>query len=198
MNVVTVNINGMDYNLKGVEDEEYLHRVARYVDKKLKTIIEGNPKLSLASASVLTALNSADDMFKCDEAYEKLEEKIDKLLSKEEKHKIEVEALKRQIKLLEDYNKELQEKLKNVQGNEIVEQKNVELVKLNAAFDVLEDSAKAFKTENVKLSEENKELKFQIQSYKYKTMDLQQRLIESGIHLAKAKHISNPLVPSDI
>lgn len=198
MNVVTVNINGMDYNLKGVEDEEYLHRVARYVDKKLKTIIESNPKLSLASASVLTALNAADDMFKCDEAYEKLEGKIDKLLSNEEKYKSEAESLRKQLMFLEDYNKELQQKLKNVQSSKGAEKKNNDLVKLNEEFEVLADSAKKYKNENGKLKEENKELRFQIQSYKYKTMDLQHRLIENGINLAKAKANSNPLLSTDL
>jgi cell division protein ZapA len=197
MNVVTVNINGMDYNLKGVEDEEYLHRVARYVDKKLKTIMDSNPKLSLASASVLTALNAADDMFKCDEAYEKLEEKADKLLTNEEIHKNEIEALKKQIKFLENYNEELLQKMKNSNAASI-QQKEEELNKLNKAFTILEDSAKQYKSEGVRLKAENKELKFQIQSYKYKTMDLENKLIENGIRLAKAKAKSNPLLSPDL
>ena len=35
MSTVTININGMDYNLKGRESEEYLVEIAKYV-KKLK------------------------------------------------------------------------------------------------------------------------------------------------------------------
>ena len=41
-------------------------------------------------------------------------------------------------------------------------------------------------TEN-KLKAENKELKFQVQSAKYKIIDLQNRLIDNQIDLAKAK-----------
>ena len=38
MNTVTVKINGMEYNLKGKEDEKYLLEVADYVDGKFKEI----------------------------------------------------------------------------------------------------------------------------------------------------------------
>ncbi|MCS4522060.1 cell division protein ZapA [Clostridium botulinum] len=34
MNIITVKINGVEYNLKGEEQEDYLHKVARYVDKR--------------------------------------------------------------------------------------------------------------------------------------------------------------------
>lgn len=36
MNTVTVKINGMEYNLKGKEDDEYLLKVSEYVDVNLK------------------------------------------------------------------------------------------------------------------------------------------------------------------
>lgn len=185
MNVVTVNINGTDYNLKGIEDEEYLYKLSIYVDRKLKSIIENNPKLSLTSAAVLTALNAADEMFKCDEAYDKLKEKVDKLIENEEKNRSEVEALKKQLVLLE-------------KNNELLKQKTIELDKLNNTTAILEEEAKKYKAESIKLKEENKGLRFQIQSYKYKTMDLQNKLIENGINLAKAKQKIKPVVASDL
>ena len=40
MNVITVKINGLEYNLKGEESEEYLHKVAIYADKKIKGILD--------------------------------------------------------------------------------------------------------------------------------------------------------------
>ena len=64
MNIVTIKINGNEYNLKGDEREEYLHMVASYVDKKIKNIMGNNEKLSTSSAAILTALNLGDDMFK--------------------------------------------------------------------------------------------------------------------------------------
>lgn len=66
MNTVTVKINGVDYNLRGKEDEKYLFDVAAYVDTKIKEISGSNKKLSTSSAAVLTAVNIADELFKCD------------------------------------------------------------------------------------------------------------------------------------
>jgi cell division protein ZapA len=197
MNVINVDINGMEYNLRGEESEEYLHKVARYVDKKLKSIIESNPKLSVSSAAVLTALNAADDMFKCDLAYEEASEKMDKTLQNEKLLKDEIESLRRQLKYLEDYNSELQIKLKSLTNEELLKEKEIEVEHLKAELQVTQDSAKGYKQLMDTLKNKNKELKFQVQSYKYKTMDLQNKLIEKGIDLAKEKKMKNPLIASE-
>ena len=36
---VTININGMNYNLTGEKDEKYLLGVANYVDARIKEIL---------------------------------------------------------------------------------------------------------------------------------------------------------------
>ena len=64
MAIVTVRINGMEYNLKGREDEKYLHHLASYVEDKLQEILQKNTKLSVSAASILTAINLADESFK--------------------------------------------------------------------------------------------------------------------------------------
>lgn len=197
MNVVTVTINGVEYNLRGEENEEYLHKVARYIDKKLKSIMESNSKLSLSAAAVLTALNAADDMFKCDLAYEELQAKMDKLLDTNKSLKEDLESLRKQLKYLEDYNSELQLKLKNMSNEQYLIEKEEELKKVKAEMEIVEESAKKYLKEIALLKSENKELKFQLQSYKYKTMDLQHKLIEKGIDLAKEKRMRNPLVSTE-
>ncbi|MGL4761573.1 MAG: cell division protein ZapA [Sarcina sp.] len=64
MAMVTVRINGMEYNLKGKEDEKYLQHLASYVEDKLQEILQKNTKLSVSAASILTAINLADESFK--------------------------------------------------------------------------------------------------------------------------------------
>ena len=64
MATVTVRINGMDYKLKGKEDEAYLKSIAGHVEDKLQEILTKNTKLSVSAASVLTAINLADESFK--------------------------------------------------------------------------------------------------------------------------------------
>ena len=103
MNKVTVEINGMEYNLKGEENREYLINVANYVDSKIKNLIDGNKKLSTASSAILTAMNSVDEMFKArDEAKE---------------IKNQFALLKSQISYLERHNKELEDKVEDLESS---------------------------------------------------------------------------------
>jgi cell division protein ZapA len=197
MNVISVNINGMEYNLRGEENEEYLHKVARQVDKKLKHILSSNSKLSLSSAAVLTALNAVDDMFKCDLAYSELEKEAEKLSTSSKSKTEELETLRKQLKYLEEYNSELQSKLKNMSDEDYLKEKKEIIENLNNELKITEENAKDYLNERNSLKSENKELKFQLQSYKYKTMDLKNKLIENGIELTKAKKAMFPLASSD-
>ncbi|WP_317411464.1 cell division protein ZapA, partial [Clostridium baratii] len=63
---VTVNINGVDYNLRGKESEEYLKDIASYVDERIKEVLGKNPVLSISQASVLAAVNITDELYKTD------------------------------------------------------------------------------------------------------------------------------------
>ncbi|MEG0238361.1 MAG: cell division protein ZapA, partial [Clostridium sp.] len=63
---ITVNINGVDYNLRGKESEEYLRDIASYVDERIKEVIGKNPVLSISQASVLAAVNITDELYKSD------------------------------------------------------------------------------------------------------------------------------------
>jgi len=66
-NKVEVRIAGKDYTLVGCESEEYIQKVALYIDKKMTEIMRMNNKLSTSMASVLTAVNVADEYFKAQE-----------------------------------------------------------------------------------------------------------------------------------
>jgi len=59
-----VRIGGLDYTLAGNHSEEYMHRVAIYVDRKMEEITKNNPKLSTQMAAVLVALNIADELLR--------------------------------------------------------------------------------------------------------------------------------------
>ena len=64
---ITVNINGVDYNLKGKESEEYLRDIASYVDERIKEVLAKNKMLSISQASVLAAVNITDILYKTDD-----------------------------------------------------------------------------------------------------------------------------------
>ncbi|MCY6370550.1 cell division protein ZapA [Clostridium ganghwense] len=194
MNRVTVKINGSEYNLVGEEREEYLHKVAGCVDKKILDILNKNKRLSISDASVLTAVNVVDEMLKCECKNELLNKELEEFKKSQKALQIQVEDLKKHIKNLEEYNAELQNKLENSKSGEYLKQYEEENKRLSEELELLRESAKQYLQEKNQLKSENKELKFQVQSSKYKIMDLQNRLIENQIDLVKIKKQENPLL----
>ena len=204
MNIVTIKINGNEYNLKGDEKEEYLHMVASYVDKKIKNIMGKNEKLSTSSAAILTAINLGDDMFKSHSLCKELTDKTELL----EKHDMEsiaqLEDFKKQLNHMEAFNEELFNKCKNIEnGNQvkILEQENVRIgqenINMQQELEAIKESNKICIEENIKIKIENKDMKFNLQSSKYKIIDLQNKLVEYQITLAKQRKINNPLLTRD-
>lgn len=187
MNTITVKINGLEYNLKGEECQEYLQKVATYVDNKMQDLMDNNEKLSVSAAAVLTALNSVDEMFKIEGIYKELLQKTKDIEKNEELLKDQIQYLKKQITHLEEYNSELQKRLNSSTDHEEIEKKNEIIENLNDQISILEESAKSYLYDKNKLKAENKELKFQLHSAKYKIINLENTLLESQIGLAKAK-----------
>jgi len=194
MNIVTVKINGLEYNLKGEEQEEYLHKVAGYVDKKVKNILENNDKLSTSAAAILSAVNIVDDMFKKEREYEQFLEKVEQIQKKQKSYEEEIASLKGRLKHMQEYNLEIQAKLENSTNSEYVQQKEDELRNIQEEMKIMQETAQEYMKENIELKSENKEIKFQLQSAKYKIMDLQHKLIENQINLAREKKQNNPLL----
>lgn len=162
MNIKTIKVNGIEYNLKGEENEEYLQKVANYVDKKLKEIKDNNQMLSDSSAAVLTALNAADEMFKSHKDCNDLKSKIRHSNASEKLLNEQVKALTEQV---ENFKKQL---------SVLEENKDKLVIKLNDK-------------DESKLKEENKNLKFDLRTSRYKGIDLQNKLEDSQIQLAKSK-----------
>ena len=63
-NVVQVQIFGHSYTIRGEADQEYILRVAAYVDRKMREITEKLPVASLSKVAILASLNIADELFK--------------------------------------------------------------------------------------------------------------------------------------
>ena len=197
MNVVTIKINGNEYNLKGDEREEYLHMVASYVDKKIKSIMSKNEKLSTSSAAILTALNLGDDMFKSHSLCKELSNKNESLEKHDKEYDLQLEDYKKQLSHMEAYNEELQNKVKNIENGEYVKTLEQENIRIGQELEAIKESTKICIEENRKVKVENKEIKFKLQSSKYKIIDLQNKLIEFQITLAKQRKITNPLLTKD-
>lgn len=63
---VEVIIRGKVYKLAGMESEDYIQGIARYIDKKLDDIYETTPMEIIHSSDfpILMAINIADDLIK--------------------------------------------------------------------------------------------------------------------------------------
>lgn len=129
MNKVTVDIHGMEYNLKGEETEEYLIKLAKQVDGKIKKILSLNDKLSTASASILTAVNFADEYFKVLEELEAVKAELSAAKDENYKNKEKIESLKNEGKDLKISLQESKRKIIELQNKMIEEQIQIAVTK---------------------------------------------------------------------
>lgn len=74
----TVRIAGRDYTIASYDTEEYVNRVAAYVDRKMSELAEAT-KLPAAQLAVLTAVNATDDMMKSRDEITRLRKELDEL-----------------------------------------------------------------------------------------------------------------------
>ena len=102
-----VLIDGKIYTLSGYESEEYLQRVATYINNKLAELkkLDGYARLSQELKSILLELNVADDYFKAKNQVEMVEEELAQ--KDQELYDLKHELISTQIKL-EDAAKELE------------------------------------------------------------------------------------------
>lgn len=119
-----VIIAGKIYTLSGYESEEYLQRVAAYLNGKISEFrnVDGYYKLSVEMRGILMNLNIADDYFKMKKKVEELEQ--DLLEKDKEIYDFKHELITAQIKL-ENAEKNLR----------MLEEKNAELQKENIQLD---------------------------------------------------------------
>lgn len=106
-NKTEVLIDGKIYTLSGYESEEYLQRVATYINNKLAELkkLDGYARLSQELKSILLELNVADDYFKAKNQVEMVEEELEQ--KDQELYDLKHELISTQIKL-EDAAKELE------------------------------------------------------------------------------------------
>ncbi|MEY8426188.1 cell division protein ZapA [Lachnospiraceae bacterium 46-15] len=119
-NRAEVLIDGKIYTLSGYESEEYLQKVATYINSKLIEFkkLEGYSRQSRENKSILLELNIADDYFKAKKQAEMLEEELAE--KDKELYDLKHELIGSQIRLetaeksVADYQKESTEYQKKI------------------------------------------------------------------------------------
>ncbi len=77
MGSTEVYILGQKYTIKGDAPEQYIKDLASYVDMKLKEVYNAAPNLTPVKASILAALDIADELFKMRNQQEELARNIE-------------------------------------------------------------------------------------------------------------------------
>lgn len=131
-NKTQVIIAGKIYTLSGYESEEYLQKVAAYLNGKITEFrgMDGYHRLSQEMRSILMNLNIADDYFKVRKKIEELEEELSE--KEKELYEFRHEMITTQVRL------ENAEKEKNALGEKNA-QLQEELIRLRAQTDKTEE-----------------------------------------------------------
>lgn len=134
-----VIIGGKVYTLSGYEGEEYLQRVANYINNKMIELdeIEAFRRFSMDMKSVLVHLNIADDYFKAKAYVEKLEKEME--IKDKELYDLKHDLISNQIKTESD-----EVSLKELEAE------NKELMLKVARLEAALEDAKTDKTPSVK------------------------------------------------
>lgn len=119
-NNTQVIIAGKIYTLSGYESEEYLQRVATYLNGKISEFknLDGYHRLSPEMKGILLNLNTADDYFKVKKKVEELESELSEKDREiyDFKHEmittqIRLENAEKEAKTLEEKNTQLQKEI---------------------------------------------------------------------------------------
>jgi len=74
--VIPVEILGQRYPIRTALDQEYVVRLATYVDQKMKAAADATPTGDSVRLAVLAALNIADELFRCRDATERRNDQL--------------------------------------------------------------------------------------------------------------------------
>ncbi len=105
-NTTSVLIDGRVYNLSGIESEDYIQRVALYINNKLKDLRETSNGKSLNTRllNILLSINIADDLYKEKEKTEQKDKEIEKLTN-------QIEFLSEQLDSFDEIKKDYEQKV---------------------------------------------------------------------------------------
>ena len=116
-NDTEVIINGKIYTLSGYESEEYLQKVATYINNKIAELkaVDGYKRLNVDMQRILLELNIADDYFKAKKQADSIEGELDSKDKQLYDVKHELIAAQIQVESLEKETAALQKQINEYQ-----------------------------------------------------------------------------------
>ncbi len=89
----TVRIAGKDYTMSGYDSENYMRRVAIFVDRKISELSMVT-RMNVQDSAVLTAVTVADDLIKSQDENKRLMRELEEMRAQLEQMQKELDALK--------------------------------------------------------------------------------------------------------
>lgn len=74
-----VSLGGQEFMISAAEGEEYLRKIAQYVDNRIVEVQRAYPSVSVQDSILLCALNLSDELHKLKADYAALDKRIDQL-----------------------------------------------------------------------------------------------------------------------
>jgi cell division protein ZapA len=132
LNRVEVVIGGEIITLVSIENEEYMQKLARYINRKMADIkaVNSNASINERTRTVFIAANIADDYFKAKDKSDELELELKKYVTElgqiQEENLLLTDKIKELQDKLNQARKELDEYITNFDANNIVHFTNKE------------------------------------------------------------------------
>lgn len=114
-NKISISVAGSEFVVVTDEDRDYTLKLAETLDTKIRALLRGNPKLSVAMAAILCGLDLCDENEKNKESCARLREEIRRYLNQLEavgtEQKNNREAYQEQLEKLQEENENLRNQL---------------------------------------------------------------------------------------
>ncbi|MBE7057332.1 MAG: cell division protein ZapA [Ruminococcaceae bacterium] len=92
---MTIVINGKQYIINHTESEEYIHKIGKYVNRKIAETSVDGMKLVESTANVMACINIADDYFKAQRELEDALKEIETLMKEKQELEARLSGLQR-------------------------------------------------------------------------------------------------------
>ncbi len=115
---IRVRIGGVEYTLLSTEQPDYVYKIAYLVDKKMTEIMNENSNLNSAMASLLTAINIADEYYKDKGNSDKLREQVAEYNRLADEYKNKYIIAEAELKEAQEKISMLEKALKKIDDND--------------------------------------------------------------------------------
>ena len=93
---VRLHICGTDYIITADDNEQYVRSIGAEVERRMQEVMEGNPRISLTMAAILTALSCCDDCTKATDSADNLRAQLKDYLTESARFRSENDEYRRE------------------------------------------------------------------------------------------------------